>query len=178
MSPRTPSSQGRTPVAFFLLVLLVPLLAGGCGDGPRAIQVGAEECAHCRMLVSENRFAAQLVTDRGRSHVFDSIECMAEFLDDAVEVPEDRVGSLWVTDFSEPGQWLDVGDARFLRSEELRSPMGLNLSAHATEAEAREHQAAFGGELLNWGEVRDLVAGTPVRGGGGHSHAPGGSHGH
>jgi copper chaperone NosL len=178
MAPRTSTSRGRTPVVFFLLILVMPLLAGGCGDGPRAIQVGAEECAHCRMLVSENRFAAQLVTDRGRSYVFDSIECMAEFLDDGVEVPEDRVGSLWVTDFSEPGHWLDAGEAHFLRSEELRSPMGLNLSAHAAEAGAREHQEAFGGEVLRWTEVRDLVARTPVRGGGGHSHVTGGSHGH
>jgi copper chaperone NosL len=185
MIPRTPIRRGVTPV-FVLLALFVPLLAGGCDGGPRAIQVGAEECAHCRMLVSENRFAAQLVTDRGRSYVFDSIECMAEFLDEAVEVPEDRVRSLWVTDFSEPGQWLDVGEAHFLRSEELRSPMGLNLSAHAAQAGAREHREAFGGELLTWTEVRALVAGTPVRGGGGHSlghppgpsHESGGSHGH
>ena len=177
MAPRTSTSRGRTPVLFFLLILAGPLLAGGCGDGPRAIQVGAEECAHCRMLVSENRFAAQLVTDRGRSYVFDSIECMAEFLDDGVEVPEDRVGSLWVTDFSEPGHWLDAREAHFLRSEELRSPMGLNLSAHAAEAGAREHREAFGGEVLRWTEVRDLVARTPVRGGGGHSNVSGGSHG-
>jgi copper chaperone NosL len=160
------------------LLLLTALLLGGCGDGPRAIQFGAEECAHCRMLVSENRFASQLVTDRGRSYVFDSIECMAEFLDEAAELPEDRVRSLWVTDFAEPGSWVAAEDARFLRSESLRSPMGLNLSAHADMEAAREHQEDFGGEILSWAQVRALVADTPVRGGGGHAATAGGHHGH
>ena len=150
------------------LLLAALLLLAACADGPRQVQVGAEECAHCRMLVSENRFASQLVTDRGRSYVFDSIECMAEFLDEGTEVEEDRVGSLWVTDFTRPGEWLDVGEAHFLRSDELRSPMGMGLSAFADEAAAREHQAEHGGEILRWTEVRSLVAGTDVVGG--HQH--------
>jgi copper chaperone NosL len=151
------------------LAICLALVLGACSDGPRDIQVGAEECAHCRMMVSEHSFATQLITDRGRPYVFDSIECMAEFLDAEEEIPQDRVRSLWVTDFNEPGRWLGVEDAHFLRSRDLRSPMGLNLSAYASESEARESQADFGGEVLTWTEVRELVATTPVVGG--HSHA-------
>jgi copper chaperone NosL len=161
-----------------LLLAAVALLLAACGSGPREIQVGAEECAHCRMLVSESRFAAQLVTDRGRHYVFDSIECMAEFLDEGTEVPEDRVRALWVTDFGSPGHWIAAEDAHFLRSEELRSPMGMNLSAHALADVARDHREDFGGEVLTWSQVRTLVAGTTVPGGGGHSATVGGGHGH
>ena len=159
------------PLARGSAVLLAALFVlAACADGPRQIQVGAEECAHCRMLVSENRFASQLVTDRGRSYIFDSIECMAEFLDEGTEVEEERVGSLWVTDFTRPGEWMEAGEAHFLRSDELRSPMGMNLSAFADEAAVREHQADHGGEILSWAEVRALVAEVDVVNGhaGGH----------
>lgn len=162
-------TQLRRRPTFGLVALLVGLLLMGCGDGPRSVQVGAEECAHCRMLVSENRFASQLVTDRGRSYVFDSIECMAEFLQEEAQVSRDRVRSLWVTEFDAPGTWLGVEEAVFLRSEGLRSPMGLNLSAHADMNAARDHQADFGGEILEWGQVEALVAEVRVQGGGSHT---------
>jgi len=160
----------RSLVRGSVLLLAALLLLAACADGPRQVQVGAEECAHCRMLVSENRFASQLVTDRGRQYVFDSIECMAEFLDEGAEVSEERVGSLWVTDFTRPGEWLEAGQAHFLRSDELRSPMGMGLSAFADEAAAREHQAEHGGEILAWTEVRSLVAEVDVVNGQGHRH--------
>lgn len=152
------------------VTILVALVLGACSDGPRDIQVGAEDCAHCRMMVSEHVFAAQLITDRGRPYVFDSIECMAEFLDEGEEIPQERVRSLWVTDFNVPGRWIGVADAHFLRSQDLRSPMGLNLSAYGSESEARENRALFGGEILTWEEVRDVVAATRLVGGHAHAH--------
>ena len=157
------------------LLLVVVLLAAGCSDGPREIHLGAEECAHCRMLVSEERFASQLVTDRGRHYVFDSIECMAEFLNQDEGVEEDRVRHLWVTDFPDPGNWTLVADAHFLRSDELRSPMGLNLSAYSRLESAEDAQGAFGGDILSWNEVRELVRGAGVVHG---SHHGASSHAH
>ncbi len=152
-----------------LLLITVLVTLSACSDGPREVHIGTEECAHCRMMVSEEQFASQLMTDRGRHYVFDSIECMAEFLDHSEEVPEDRIQELWVSDFPDPGNWIPVAEAYFLRSDELRSPMGLYLSAYADLQGAQEAQTAFGGEILNWAEVRALVQETSVVGEPGHS---------
>lgn len=158
-----------TPRRLRALGALVALLvAAGCSDGPRTVHPGTDLCHHCHMTVSEEGFASQLVTDRGRSYVFDSIECMAEFIGQD-GVPRDQVRSLWVTDFSEPGAWIRAEDARFLRSTQLRSPMGMGLSAHASDDAARPIRSGFGGELLSWDEVLLLVEGNPVRGRS-HSH--------
>lgn len=142
---------------------LVPL-AGCAPSGPRAIRIGEEECAHCRMRISEERFAAQLHNDRGRVWVFDSIECLVEWAQQAEDIPEDRVAGWWVTDFEAPGNWLDATGAAYLRSDGLRSPMGLGLSAYAGAPAARAQQGAHGGDVLDWAGVRELVAATPVRG--------------
>lgn len=152
-----------------LALALLPL--AGCGSsGPREIRIGEEECAHCRMRISEARFAAQLSNDRGRSWAFDSIECMVEWTQEGAEVEEARIAGWWVTDFEAPGRWLDATGARYLRSQELRSPMGLGLSAYGSPDAARAQQRAHGGDVLNWAELRNLVASTPVRGGGGGGH--------
>jgi len=140
-------------------------LAGCRAEGPRAIRIGEEECAHCRMRISDERFAAQLASDRGRSWAFDSIECLVEWIDEGSELPRDRIAGWWVTDFENPGSWLDAARATYLRSDALRSPMGLGLSAWADAPAARAQQGAHGGDVLDWEEVRTLVATTTVRGG-------------
>ena len=153
----------RLMVTASFALALAPL--AGCGPaGPRAIRIGEEECAHCRMRISEERFAAQLLNDRGRVWVFDSIECLVEWTQQAAEVPEDRIAGWWVTDFEAPGSWLDATRATYLRSDGLRSPMGLGLSAYAGAPAARAQQGAHGGEVLDWAGIQALVAGTPVRG--------------
>jgi copper chaperone NosL len=126
------------------------------------------------MRISEERFAAQVLNDRGRSWVFDSIECMVEWTLEESELTGDRTAGWWVTDFETPGRWIDATRAHFLRSDHLRSPMGLGLSAYADPEDARTQGAAHGGEVLDWDGVRALVSTTPVRGGG---HG-GGGHGH
>jgi copper chaperone NosL len=150
-------------------VAALAFAAAACADGPRQVHLGEDGCAHCHMTITDDRFTAQLVTDRGRSYLFDSIECMAEFLSEAQETGDAPSGALWVTDFNAPGKWIDAGEALFLRSPELRSPMGLNLSAYA-DREAVEAQAAeLGGEVLNWNQVMELVRREGVRPMGGHA---------
>jgi copper chaperone NosL len=121
------------------------------------------------MRVSEEAFAAQLRTQQGRVHVFDSIECMAEYVADNADV---SVRGMWVTDFNAPGEWLTAEAAHYLRSDEVRSPMGLGLSAYFDRASAEAAQAEFGGETLTWEGVGRLIADTnvaPMRGAG-HAH--------
>ncbi|MEX2528655.1 MAG: nitrous oxide reductase accessory protein NosL [Gemmatimonadota bacterium] len=173
MDPR-PMSRGEalrvllgTPMGLALLSLLEACSAGG----PRPIRVGEEECAHCRMRISQEAFAAQAMNDRGRSWTFDSIECLTEWLLQENEVPEARIQGAWVTDFHAPGEWLRAHEAIYLRSEGLRSPMGLGLSAYSGSGAAHGQADAHGGDVLSWTDVRTLVSDTPLRGGGaGHGH--------
>jgi copper chaperone NosL len=149
-----------SPVA----LALVPL-AGCSPSGPRPIRIGEEECAHCRMRISEARFAAQVTNARGRSWAFDSIECMVEWSQSEAEVPQADLAGLWVTNFDEPGDWIEASRAIYLHSEGLRSPMGVGLSAYRDSAGAEAQRRAHGGEVLNGSEVMAVVAGITVRGG-------------
>lgn len=115
--------------------------------------MGEEECAHCNMMITEEQFAAQLVTSTGKAHSFDAIECLAA---EANEF-DGEIHSLWIRDYFEPGEWFDATQATYLHSEELSSPMGLNLSAYRDRGDAEENQTEHGGELLEWDEVQHLV---------------------
>jgi copper chaperone NosL len=162
---RSPGSARRALIA----ALLTPLvLFTACGEPePQPVHVGAEECAHCRMLISERRWAAQLLTTRGRAINFDSIECLAAWVRTAGTDAAD-VHSLWVTDALEGDGWVNVDDAAFLRSPSLRTPMGGGLAAYSSAARAREQQAQLGGAVLSWPEV--VSTATPAADGGEHHH--------
>jgi copper chaperone NosL len=146
---------------FVLGVLLAPLALLACGVEPGPVHVGSDECAHCSMMISDRRFAAQVLNTKGRAWKFDSIECLRGFLATGELQPAD-IHSAWVADSDAPEQWLRADDARFLHSAGVRSPMGGGLAAYADAAAARSALARLGGvagAVVTWAEV---IAATPA----------------
>lgn len=146
----------RISQATIAVVLMLMLALSGCTPGPRELAMGEEECAHCRMMLSESAYASQVVMNRGRSFPFDSIECMVAFR--VTHTDPESIHSAWVPDFRNEDMWLDATDAVYLQSESMRSPMGLSLSAYDSEESARRQQKESGGRLLSWEELQELVA--------------------
>lgn len=160
-------SVGYTLKPIFLASVL--LLAAACDRGPQEIRIGQQECDHCRMMISQEQFAAQLITEQGRQYAFDAIECMAAFVDSG-DGRELDIHSLWVPDFNNPGNWIAAESAWYLQSDGLRSPMALNFSAYADEEAARRQQSGFDGRVVRWVEVREIVRDSWSGGTHGHSH--------
>lgn len=141
---------------WLLLSLFAGFLGGGCTPSPAPIRFGQDNCANCQMLVMDAHFGAELVTDKGKIYVFDSIECLAWY-STSDKMPPDQIHSRWVTVFDATGTLADAATAFYLSSENLRSPMGLNLSAFSDENTARSFQQNHGGEVLRWDGVTELV---------------------
>lgn len=117
--------------------LLGLMLIAGCDRGPREISFGKEECAHCRMTVTDPRFAAELVTTTSKTYVYDAVECMAAFLNEK-KIPESDVASLWVMRHDQPGDFINAEKAWYRRAEDVKSPMGLDCAAYVSEEDYRK----------------------------------------
>jgi copper chaperone NosL len=137
----------RTVVAAMLLAVL-PLI--GCADGPPEVALNLDSCEHCRMTISDPRFAAAATTSGGRTVRFDSIECLANWVNDH---PDDWQ-KLWVTDATAPGTLLPIEGMRFHRGAEGSTPMGKGFAAVA----ATSAPDAWDGPVLTWTELRSAVA--------------------
>lgn len=133
-----------------LILTAIFALSAACEPAPEPIAFGHDECAYCRMIVSEPAFGSRLLTRKGRTYAFDSIECMAAF-EHRGDVAHVGVHSRLVPDFDDPGLSLRVEDAHIRHLPELRSPMGLSLSAHVAPP--------VDGRVLTWDEVMRFVAG-------------------
>jgi copper chaperone NosL len=99
------------------------LLAFACRttDRPAPIVYDREPCAHCRMLISEPRFAAQLETAHGEIRSFDDPGCLLAELDAA-----SNARRVWFHHVRED-RWLDGADVAF--EEVAETPMGYGLGA-------------------------------------------------
>ncbi len=130
-----------------------------CSDKAEAIHFGSEECAHCKMTITDQRFGAELITKKTKVYKFDSIECMLGFEQDKSVDPDD-IATEWVVDYANPGNLIAARKAWYLKSEKLPSPMGLNLSAYGTKEAYEASHATNGGELYYFDSARLLVAKT------------------
>ena len=161
-----------TRVALLRASVLLVLVAAACATPePQPITYGVDQCDYCRMTITDERYGAELVTRTGLVRRFDSPECLAAYTH---EHPEEEVHSRWVTDFRRPPRLIRVEEAYFLHSPNLRSPMGLNLTAFGEAIEQEAVLNSFGGEILSWDGVLGLVGREWIESGTGPSmHGPG-----
>jgi len=112
-------------LVFSTLVLL--LLSACISQDPKEINLHTDECAYCKMVISDRQFASQLVSDKGKSYPFDSIECMAAYAYQTPEIAENA--KIYTADFTRRGEWLLLENADIYHADSVPSPMGLSLFA-------------------------------------------------
>ena len=151
-----------------LAILLAASLGQGCaGDRPaqqagstpvETLPFGEHDCPHCGEMVDEVRYGGELVTAGGDTVRFRSAECLAGYL---LEEGIDRgsVRSLKVVDFNHGRRLIPAETAVYVHSQYRSSPHGLNLLALPADNPelAFNVNFAWGGEILTWEEVLDLV---------------------
>lgn len=105
-------------------VLAFSVCLAACDDGsqPREPIWNKQACDHCHMLLSDQRYAAQLVTHTGERLYFDDIGCLAAFMQRSSE----RERAAWVRSGA---AWLPARTSHFSAGAE--TPMGYGFSADA-----------------------------------------------
>ena len=132
--------------------LLLVWLAG-CGarpdlDRPPEVRLGEDVCTHCKMIISESRFAAAAYDGEGAAHRFDDIGCLLRFVRSTQGAP----GRVWVHVYQGEG-WLRVEEALFLRSREIHTAMGSGIVAMRPGSDALEKAPLQEGSWQNWDEL-------------------------
>jgi len=143
---------------FPLAVLLLVFCASGCHEGhvsgPPALHLGRDECAHCGMIVNEERFScAILASDADQPLVFDDIGCMLDYRAEHADLTfvED-----FVHDYGTQ-QWLIAGRAAYVlaSSGTVATPMGSGIAAFQTTDAANVQARAWSAAAMDYGGLRD-----------------------
>jgi copper chaperone NosL len=110
----------------FYLAISAAILVSACTAGresPRDPSWNHDLCSHCRMAISEPRFAAQLIGPGGRVRYYDDLGCA---LADQDEHPELKAGVLYV--HPEGGNLWEPAEKGSYKDKRI-TPMGYGFGA-------------------------------------------------
>ncbi len=139
------------PVTALILFSMVCMLS--CNKGPQQILTGTDHCYSCKMTISDPRFGAEIITQKGKAYKFDDTHCLLGYLR-SNDLPGTEIKDIYVSNFSMDHQLLNIKEALLLSSEEIRGPMGGNIAAFNHADSFNKIREFYKGIAVNWGDVK------------------------
>lgn len=137
----------RLSLLLGLLLLLATCSPGG-KPAPVKIVLDEDSCVECRMAVSQQPFAAEVVRSDGIADYFDDIGCLVFYARKGL--PEGSAA--YVVDFNTK-DWVDAEVAHYVLSKDLPTPMSYGLGAFAARADAEEALQRWPGKVVGWEQL-------------------------
>lgn len=134
-----------------LLIVTSLLLFTSCSSQPQPFVAGQDDCHVCKMGLADFKYGGEIITKKGKVYKFDDMRCMINFIKSNT-IEEKDISRTLTMNFNKPNEFVDVKNAWFAVSPELRSPMGSNAAGFATKEEADKSKGATG-QLLRWANL-------------------------
>ncbi len=131
----------------------VLLMLASCSKGYKPIEYGSDGCAHCKMTIMDARYAAEVVTDKGKVYKFDDILCLRQFISE--QAMNEGELSLFVEKHStDKNDVIDAKQAAYIQHEFFASPMNGNYAAFVTATEAQHFADSLSTAVLQWNNIQ------------------------
>jgi copper chaperone NosL len=140
--------RGKTII--YLSPLLLLTLASCDEQGPEPIQINKDLCAFCKMTIVDDRFGAEIITEKGRHYKFDDLQCMVQYDSENKTVP---VKAFYIHNYAVPGQLIDASTAYYIEGENVRSPMRGDMAAFSGFEEAQDYGERLSAQLISWNDI-------------------------
>ena len=134
--------------AVFLLTFL-----SSCTATPEPIITGVDQCCYCRMVVSDPRFGAEIITVKGKKYKFDDMHCLLSFIHQQVIHPTE-IKEVYLVDYAAAGHPLiQSATSLLLQSEAFKSPMNGNIAAFSEKGKRDQLMEAYKGSSVSWNQL-------------------------
>ena len=142
-----------------VLILLAAALSACSGGDPVPVEIYPEEdvCQTCRMLITDQRFAAECVMKKGRAKKFDDPICLIRYFDMAKTLglaKREDVAAYYVKDY-DTKEWLDATKAYFVKANVV-TVMGYGVVSFKSKEKADQFTAEYKGTLLKFEDLWEL----------------------
>lgn len=141
----------RKPKIAAALVLLLSLSFMSCGDFKVVpIKLNTDSCDFCKMSIADGKYAAEVITQKGRVYKFDDIMCMVNY---TKENANTKIAAYYVNDFAQDNTLIPAETAFFLSGGDIQSPMHGGIIAFSKENEAIEFGTKLNAKPIAWNTV-------------------------
>lgn len=145
----------KKPATVAVLALMIAILLTSCNADPDPLKVGKENCNFCKMTISDVRFGAEIITNKGKLYKFDDIHCILSSIKAGVPTATE-IKEVYLTDFSGSHELKKSAETFLLKSDDLRSPMNGNIAAFSRKDSLDKVMAIYKGEEMTWKDVMPL----------------------
>ncbi len=129
-------------------------LFAGCHREIRPQAIHPEDnCAYCRMAISQLNFACEIVAPDGTVLKFDDVGCMVKYTEERI-VPKGSVP--FIRDFYS-GEWAEAGNAVYVKSPAVMTPMNFGVVALSRQENLRRFLSEYGGAQQSYGQLKEAV---------------------
>lgn len=141
------SYKATTTASVFLMLTL-----NSCSTEAEPIKFGKDNCHFCKMTISDIHYGAEIVTKKSKVYKFDDTHCIVAFIKSNA-IDQSQIGQIYLVDFSGNGNLINANTAYLFKSEELRSPMGGNISAFNNQEGVDNISKQYKGNSLSWKDL-------------------------
>lgn len=110
-----------------LLLTCIATALFACQIEPEPINYGKDNCHFCKMTIMDAKFAAEVVTEKGKIYKYDDLSCMVKSLKMDTKSAATHAFVL-VNDFNTQ-KFVDAKKATLVENADYRSPMSGNVAA-------------------------------------------------
>lgn len=132
---------------FFIIGIMLSMAA--CSTGPEPISLNKDDCAFCKMSISDMKFACEVVTEKGRVYKFDDIHCLLGYL----KATPDFKGNAYVVPANDEAKLIPAKDAFYVKADAIKSPMEGHTLAYTEKNAAEVSAREFGTNVLTWDQI-------------------------
>jgi copper chaperone NosL len=140
------------PFSFTFSLIVLSIIAISCSPKTEPFNYGKDNCYFCKMGIVDPKYGGEVVTKKSKVYKFDDIICMARFLQSGT-LKENEIAKKVIINFEKENDFLEVNKVFFWASPELRSPMGSNAAAFATQQAAEKAKAGKESQIMSWDEL-------------------------
>jgi copper chaperone NosL len=133
-----------------ILVLFFTL--SGCTATVEPINLGKDNCRFCKMTISDTRFGVEVLTQKGKIYKYDECHCFLAAQKKG-DLNKQTIKEIYFTDYLGKHELVNQEKSFFLKSNELKSPMGGNVAAFSNFDSLKKYSEILHGEEIKWNQL-------------------------
>ncbi|MHB8259206.1 MAG: nitrous oxide reductase accessory protein NosL [Bacteroidia bacterium] len=148
MDVRAKNKARKIKSVIIVATIIMIITFSGCTTAAEPINIGKDDCQFCKMTISDARFGVEVITKKGKVYKYDEAHCFlaAQKKD---KLNEHEVKEIYFTDYLGKHELIKQEKSFFLKSEELKSPMGGNVAAFSNFDSLKKYSEILHGEEVN-----------------------------
>lgn len=133
--------------------ILSIFLLHGCTTKPEPIVVGMDNCSFCKMTISDKKYSAEYVTDKGKVFKFDDSYCMLSYIKSNDKYVNQQ-NNIYFTDYTGNNALINSNVVFLLKSKSIKGPMNGNIAAFSSMDSLLKFKTLLGGDMISMKQLQ------------------------